>query len=51
VKRAAIFDQREFLAEAGEVAPMATDAGLPDAVDVPEPVSGSSTAQSTREPA
>jgi hypothetical protein len=37
LKRAHFFDQREFLAEAGEVAPMATDAGLPDAVAVPAP--------------
>ena len=37
LKRAHFFDQREFLAEAGEVAPMAADAGLPDAVAVPEP--------------
>jgi hypothetical protein len=36
LKRARFFDQREFLAEAGEVAPMATDAGLPDAVEVPK---------------
>ena len=37
LKRAHFFDQREFLAAAGEVAPMAPDAGLPDAADVPEP--------------
>jgi hypothetical protein len=37
LKRAHFFDQREFLAEAGEVAPMASDAGLPDSVVVPEP--------------
>jgi len=36
LKRAHVFDQREFLAEAGEVTPMAADAGLPDAVAVPE---------------
>ncbi len=35
LKRAHFFDQREFLAAAGEVAPMAADAGLPDAVAVP----------------
>ena len=37
LKRAHFFDQREFLAEAGEVAPMAADAGLPDAVAAPAP--------------
>jgi hypothetical protein len=37
LKRAHFFDQREFLAEAGEVAPMAADAGLPDAVAAPVP--------------
>lgn len=47
LKRAHFFDQREFLAEAGEVAPMADDAGLPDAVT--EPVAAP--APSTREPA
>jgi len=36
LKRAHFFDQREFLVAAGEVAPMAADAGLPDAVEVPE---------------
>ena len=35
LKRAHFFDQREFLAAAGEVAPMAPDAGLPDAVQLP----------------
>ena len=35
LKRAHFFDQREFLAAAGEVTPMAADAGLPDAVAVP----------------
>ena len=35
MKRARFFDQREFLAEAGEVAPMASNAGLPDSVDLP----------------
>lgn len=38
LKRAHFFDQREFLAAAGEVAPMAADAGLPDAVAVPPPI-------------
>ncbi len=47
LKRAHFFDQREFLAEAGEVAPMAADAGLPDAIA--EPVAAP--APSTREPA
>lgn len=37
LKRAHFFDQREFLAEAGEVAPMALDAGLPGAADASEP--------------
>lgn len=37
LKRAHFFDQREFLAAAGEVAPMAPDAGLPDATEVPAP--------------
>ena len=37
LKRAHFFDQREFLAEAGEVAPMAADAGLPDAAAAPAP--------------
>jgi len=37
LKRAQFFDQREFLAEAGEVAPMASDAGLPESVAEPEP--------------
>lgn len=45
LKRAHFFDQREFLAAAGEVAPMAADAGLPDAITEPEP------ALSAREPA
>jgi len=36
LKRAHFFDQREFLVAAGEAAPMAADAGLPDAVEVPE---------------
>ena len=35
LKRARFFDQREFLAEAGEVAPMASNAGLPDSVELP----------------
>ena len=42
LKRAHFFDQREFLAAAGEVAPMAADAGLPDAVTGPEPAPPSS---------
>src|SRR5687768_6555751 len=45
LKRAHVFDQREFLAEAGAVAPMAADAGLPDAAEAPAP------APNTREPA
>ena len=36
LKRARFFDQRELLVAAGEAAPMETDAGLPDAVEVPE---------------
>jgi hypothetical protein len=47
LKRAHFFDQREFLAAAGEVAPMAADAGLPDAIT--EPVADP--ALPTREPA
>ena len=47
LKRANFFDQREFLAAAGEVAPMAADAGLPDAIT--EPVADP--ALPTREPA
>ncbi|MEO6579742.1 MAG: hypothetical protein ABIN83_01145 [Sphingomicrobium sp.] len=35
LKRARFFDQREFLVAAGEVAPMAADAGLPDSVEAP----------------
>ena len=35
LKRARFFDQREFLVAAGEVPPIAADAGLPDAVAVP----------------
>jgi hypothetical protein len=45
LKRAHFFDQREFLAAAGEVAPIADDAGLPDLIT--EPVA----APGTREPA
>ena len=45
LKRAHFFDQREFLAEAGEVAPMPADAGLPDALAAPAP------APPVREPA
>ncbi len=37
LKRAAFFDQREFLVEAGEAEPIALDAGLPDALEMPEP--------------
>ena len=43
IKRAQFFDQREFLVAAGEAAPVASDAGLPDAVETPAPP--------TREPA
>jgi hypothetical protein len=46
LKRAHFFDQREFLAAAGEVAPMESDAGLPDAITEP----GSAPAASSREP-
>lgn len=35
LKRAAFFDQREKLAAAGMATPIASDAGLPDAMDVP----------------
>jgi hypothetical protein len=45
LKRAHFFDQREFLVAAGEAVPVAADAGLPDAVAVPEP------APPAREPA
>ena len=45
LKRAHFFDQREFLVAAGEAVPVAPDAGLSDAVEVPEP------APPTREPA
>ena len=37
LKRAAFFDQREFLVEAGEAEPMELDAGLPEALETPEP--------------
>ena len=47
LKRAHFFDQREFLAEAGEVAPMAADAGLPGAAEEPAPAP----APGTRDPA
>ena len=47
LKRAHFFDQREFLAEAGEVAPMAADAGLPGAAEEPAPPP----APGTRDPA
>lgn len=36
LKRARFFDQRELLVAAGEAEPMETDAGLPDALEVPE---------------
>ncbi len=36
LKRARFFDQREFLVAAGEAPPMEADAGLPDALEVPE---------------
>lgn len=39
LKRAHFFDQREFLAAAGEATPVAADAGLPDALAAPEPPS------------
>jgi hypothetical protein len=39
IKRAQFFDQREFLVAAGEAVPVASDAGLPDAVEAPEPPS------------
>jgi hypothetical protein len=45
LKRAHFFDQREQLAAAGMAVPVAADAGLPDAVEAPEP------AEHTREPA
>jgi hypothetical protein len=35
LKRARFFDEREFLAEAGEVTPMASDAGLPNSAEPP----------------
>jgi hypothetical protein len=44
LKRAQFFDQREQLAAAGMAVPVEADAGLPDAVEAPEPVT-------TREPA
>ena len=47
LKRAQFFDQREQLAAAGLAVPVETDAGLPDAVVVPEP----ELAPGTREPA
>ena len=45
LKRARFFDEREQLAAAGLAVPVETDAGLPDAVEVPAP------AQGAREPA
>jgi len=47
LKRAHFFDEREQLAAAGLAVPVAADAGLPDAVVVPEPAP----APSAREPA
>ena len=44
LKRAQFFDQREQLVAAGMAVPVERDAGLPDAVEVPEP------AEATREP-
>ena len=44
LKRAQFFDQREQLVAAGMAVPVEADAGLPDAVEVPEP------AEATREP-
>ena len=44
LKRAQFFDQREQLVAAGMAVPVEADAGLPDAVEVPEP------AAATREP-
>ena len=44
LKRAQFFDQREQLVAAGLAVPVEADAGLPDAVEVPEP------AEATREP-
>lgn len=40
LKRAQFFDQREQLAAAGMAVPVEADAGLPDAVVVPEPTPG-----------
>lgn len=40
LKRARFFDQRELLVAAGEAAPMEADAGLPDALEVPEEPQG-----------
>ena len=40
LKRARFFDQRELLVAAGEAAPMESDAGLPDAVELPESPQG-----------
>jgi hypothetical protein len=45
LKRAQFFDQREQLVAAGMAVPVEADAGLPDAVEVPEP------AEPTRDPA
>jgi hypothetical protein len=46
IKRAQFFDQREQLAAAGMAVPVAADAGLPDALEAPEP----EPAPGTREP-
>jgi hypothetical protein len=45
LKRAQFFDQREMLVAAGEAVPVEPDAGLPDALEAPEP------APTAREPA
>jgi LPXTG-motif cell wall-anchored protein len=50
LKRAHFFDEREQLVAAGMAVPVAADAGLPDAVEVPEPVAPEP-APSKREPA
>jgi hypothetical protein len=51
LKRAHFFDQREQLAAAGLAVPVEPDAGLPDALEAPEPVSAAEPATATREPA
>lgn len=40
LKRARFFDQRELQVAAGEAAPMEADAGLPEALEVPEAPQG-----------